>query len=300
LNLTSPSQVKAWCIENGFHPNRNLGQNFLVDRNVREAILSVAGVTPGQRVLEIGPGLGVLTEGLLARGIHVCAVEKDTRLADRLRACVEEELAAERRDFEYDLATPLGNLELIASDALRVDWNERLRPPFDACVSNLPYSVGTRILIDLALHPLAPRSFTILVQTEVAQRFVAREGDSARGQAGIWLQLDYDVEIRLDVKPACFWPRPEVSSTVVRIDRKSLPPALTPKERQMFYALTKFCFLQRRKQLGTILRKSSEYADGVQAIRDAGIEPAIRPEDITNEQWVSLTRSLCHLRDPQP
>ena len=84
MNLTSPSQVKAWCIENGFHPNRTLGQNFLIDRNILEAILDAAGVAAGQRVLEVGPGLGVLTEALLERGARVTAVEKDARLAARL------------------------------------------------------------------------------------------------------------------------------------------------------------------------------------------------------------------------
>ena len=84
MNLTSPSQVKAWCIENDFHPNKTLGQNFLIDRNILEAMVDASGVSPGDHVLEIGPGLGVLTEALLARGVRVTAVEKDSRLAARL------------------------------------------------------------------------------------------------------------------------------------------------------------------------------------------------------------------------
>ena len=158
MNLTSPSQVKAWCIENGFHPNRVLGQNFLIDRNALEAIVDagLVGVAKdgGAAVLEIGPGLGVLTEEILKRGCSVTAVEKDPVLAARL---VES------------LGNP-PNLSVVKADAL--DWIEDAAgengetcsaQTFDAMVSNLPYQAGTRILLELVQRHNIP-AMTVLVQ----------------------------------------------------------------------------------------------------------------------------------------
>ena len=286
MNLTSPSQVKSWCIENGFHPNRTLGQNFLIDRNVLDAIIAAAGVCAGQRILEIGSGLGVLTEGMLATGASVLAIEKDSRLASRL-------------------AESLGNperLDVVQADALDVDLDELLRDRnsdeagFDACVSNLPYSVGTRILLDYARHPLAPKRFIVLVQTEVAERFVAGPQDDARGQSGVWLQLHYDVTRVRDVKASCFWPRPEVGSTVVRLDWH--PCALTADEQHWFEILTREAFTHRRKQMGAIFRKAPppmSHTDEVLAMlfSQAGVEMQERPERLTNEEWKRLAKAYC-------
>jgi 16S rRNA (adenine1518-N6/adenine1519-N6)-dimethyltransferase len=279
VNLTSPSQVKAWCIENGFHPNRTLGQNFLIDRNSLEAIVETAGVCAGQRVLEVGPGLGVLTEEMLARGASVTAVEKDSRLAARLAGA---------------LGRPAG-LRVIEADALELDLDALLGEGYDAFVSNLPYSVGTRILIDFALHPRAPRTFTVLVQTEVAERFAAEPGCEARGQAGVWLQLDYDVAVARAVKASCFWPRPEVGSSVVRLDRHAC--ALSPAERTWFFELTRYAFMHRRKQLGAALRKApAPLACGDDALAArlaaAGVDPLARAEQLTHAQWQALARAF--------
>ena len=279
MNLTSPSQVKSWCIENGFHPNRTLGQNFLIDRNVLDAIVAAAGVQAGQRVLEIGPGLGVLTEAMLQSGASVTAVEKDSRLASRL-------------------AEALGNppaLRVITADALELPLDDLFTPPFDCCVSNLPYSVGTRILLDIARHPSAPRSITVLVQTEVAERFAAREGCAARGQAGVWLQRDYDVTLVREVKASCFWPRPEVGSTVVRLDRRPCP--LSAGERHVFDALTRYAFMHRRKQLGAALRKAPAPVgrgdeELARLFAAAAVDLKDRAETLTNFQWLALTQAF--------
>jgi len=286
VNLTSPSHVKAWCIENGFHPNRTLGQNFLIDRNSLDAMVAASGVEPGQRVLEIGPGLGVLTEALLARGAGVTAVEKDGRLAARLAEA---------------LGSPAG-LRVVEADALELDLDALLSENFAACVSNLPYSVGTRILLDLALHPCAPATFTVLVQTEVAERLAAPPGGDARGQAGVWLQLDYDVAVVRAVKSSCFWPRPEVGSSVVRLDRH--PCALGAEERRWFFELTRYAFMHRRKQLGAALRKAPEplgRSDAELNARFAAAEiaPTLRPEQLSNAQWQALARAFAAGRTAQ-
>ena len=263
MNLTSPSQVKAWCIEHDFHPNKVLGQNFLIDQNALKAIVD-AGLekcenAEAANVLEIGPGLGVLTEEMLGRGCRVTAVEKDPVLAARL---------AESLD-----SPP--NLSVVPGDAL--DVIARLPAPFTHMISNLPYQAGTRILLDLVKMRAIP-TMTVLVQTEVAERLAAGPGSKTRGLAGVWAQLDYDVRIVRKVSASCFWPRPEIGSSVVRLDRHDRNAALTDDERKVFHSLTKRAFEHRRKQLGSVFK-------GV-------IESTARAEELSNDDWIALARAL--------
>ena len=263
MNLTSPRQVKEWCAANGFRPNRTLGQNFLIDLNVREAMVE-AGMS-GRRVLEIGPGLGVLTEALLARGASVVAIEKDPALAGRLAAArggptgrtagEGAALAAAERPEAFGL--DLGS--------------------FDCLVSSLPYQSGTRILLELVLRRQPP-AMTVLVQTEVAERLAAGPGGRTRGLAGVWAQLDYDVRIVRRVSANYFWPRPEVGSSVVRLDLRPEASPLTENERECFYRITKTAFEHRRKQLGNVFK------DVVQS--------TARAEELSNADWIELAKGL--------
>ena len=291
MNLTSPSQVKAWCIEHDFHPNKVLGQNFLIDQNALKAIVDAGLEASGkveewkggkvqeagkENVLEIGPGLGVLTEEMLGRGCRVTAVEKDPVLAARLAE---------------SLGNP-PNLTVIAGDALDVihaignssapgtfpPFHSSAFPlPFTHMISNLPYQAGTRILLDLVKMRAIP-TMTVLVQTEVAERLAAGPGSKTRGLAGVWAQLDYDVRIVRKVSASCFWPRPEIGSSVVRLDRHDRNAALTDDERKVFHSLTKRAFEHRRKQLGSVFK-------GV-------IESTARAEELSNDDWVALARAL--------
>jgi len=270
MNLTSPSQVKAWCISNGFHPNRTLGQNFLIDRNALVAIVDagIGGVSSADgspRVLEIGPGLGVLTEELLARGCRVTAVEKDPTLAARLKGALGAPAALEVVEGDaLPLVSPRGAL---AEEA------------FDAMVSNLPYQAGTRILLELVQRRRIPR-MTALLQTEVAERLVAPEGSRARGLAGVWAQLDYDVEIVRKVPAGCFWPRPEVGSAVVRLVRHDRNSGMGAAEREVFRRLTKRAFEHRRKQLGSIFKDL--------------IQSTARAEELSVGEWVEISKGLAN------
>ncbi len=270
MNLTSPSQVKDWCIKNEFHPNKVLGQNFLIDQNALQAIVDCGldGTGPGARVLEIGPGLGVLTEELLKRGCLVTAVEKDGVLAQRL-------------------ADALGNppgLTVVAADALdyiagfsRGGGRDDCSFDFDCMVSNLPYQAGTRILLEL-VQLRKPSSMTALVQTEVAERLAAKEGSKTRGLSGVWTQLDYDVKLVRKVSANCFWPRPEIGSSVVKLSRHDRNLHLSPEERKVFYSLTKKAFEHRRKQLGSIFKDL--------------IQSTARAEELSNADWVALTQAV--------
>ena len=280
MNLTSPSQVKSWCIENGFHPNKVLGQNFLIDQNALKAIVDAglenvrmfecSNVRTNPHVLEIGPGLGVLTEEMLRRGCAVTAIEKDPVLANRLAE---------------SLGNP-PNLTVIAGDALDIlsrpeTWN--LKPEtFEIMISNLPYQAGTRILLEL-VKARELRSMTVLVQTEVAERLAAKEGTKTRGLAGVWAQLDYDVRIVRKVSASCFWPRPEIGSSVVRLDRHDRNLGVSAEERDLFHRLTKQAFEHRRKQLGSIFKDM--------------IQSTARAEELSNEDWIELVKGLIKNED---
>ena len=273
MNLTSPSQVKDWCIKNGFHPNKVLGQNFLIDKNALDSILDAALLSPDEAsnsekisasVLEIGPGLGVLTEGLLERGCKVTAIEKDPVLADRLKEA-------------------LGNpetLTVMKGDAL--DYiKEGACDGFPLMVSNLPYQAGTRILIELIDRIgrfEAPETIVVLVQTEVAERLAAKEGSKTRGLAGVRVQFDYDVHIVRKVAASCFWPRPEIGSTVVKLVRHHRNDDVGEDVRKKFKWLTKRAFEHRRKQLGSTFK-------GL-------IESTARAEQLTNEDWFALAEAI--------
>ena len=302
MNLTSPSQVKSWCIENGFHPNKTLGQNFLIDQNALKAIVDCGlekvkgkggggGVGGGgQRsvsVLEIGPGMGVLTEEMLKRGCMVTAIEKDPVLAERLG----KELKAKVEVEEW-----WKNLDLITGDALDVigDSIRKIENPlststynldlrsYDCMISNLPYQAGTRILLELVQARTIP-VITALVQTEVAERLAAKEGSKVRGLAGVWAQLDYDVAITRKVSASCFWPRPEIGSSVVRLIRHDRNVGLSAKERDVFRRLTKKAFEHRRKQLGSIFKDMIQFT--------------ARAEELSNQDWINLTKGLVQHED---
>ncbi len=267
MNLTSPSQVKAWCLENAFHPNKVLGQNFLIDKNALDAIVDAGELPQGSNVLEIGPGLGVLTEGLLERGHNVTAVEKDPVLADRLAGALgnPQRLTVKKGDA----------LDFIAEGAC---------DGFDALVSNLPYQAGTRILLEMigrvekesSGNRIAPEKIVVLVQTEVAQRLAASPGSKTRGLAGVWAQLDYDVRIVRAVKASCFWPRPEVGSSVVMLTRHHRNDGMDGGLRRVFHKLSKQAFEHRRKQLGAIFK-------GI-------IESSARAEELGNNEWIELAK----------
>ena len=262
MNLTSVSGVREWCIANGFHPNRVMGQNFLVDRNVLTAIVDAGLEGAGEGdVLEVGPGLGVMTEELLRRGRAVTAIEKDGVLAGRLAEAMDSPAA----------------LSVIEGDALDVLHDVLAGRSFAAMVSNLPYQAGTRILLEVVQTRALP-TITVLVQSEVADRLAAGEGSKTRGLAGVWAQLDYDVKVVRKVSAQCFWPRPEIGSSVVKLVRHDRNIAFTEEERAVFRRITKQAFEHRRKQLGSIFR--------------GFLESTARAEELSNEEWTALARQF--------
>lgn len=270
MNTCSLKDVRSELARLGVQPSRRFGQNFLIDGNILKIILEAAEVSPADRVLEVGPGLGVLSVPVAdACGSLVC-VEKDYKLAGYLK-----QVFSGRPD-----------VEVIGADIMRVDFS---RLGVNKCVSNLPYSIGSRFLVDLVSFA-GVDSVVVMVQEEVARKMCEKPGSRDSGLMGLLMQMDYDVCMVKNVKPGCFWPRPEVDSSVVKLVKRR-ETALSDAERIFLRKFAKQAFSQRRKQMGTLLRKRAG-ADRSAAESVAHFGPR-RPEELSLTEWFHVARTLC-------
>ncbi len=260
----------------GLAAKKSLGQNFLLDLNLTAKIARAAGDLTGADVLEVGPGPGGLTRGLLAEGARrVLAVEKDSRCLPALA-----EVAA---------AYP-GRLEVLEGDALAVDALAHLTPPVKV-VANLPYNVGTELLIRWmtpAVWPPFWQSLTLMFQKEVAERIVARPGSKAYGRLALMVQWRADARIVMTLPPEAFTPPPKISSAVVQI--VALPAPRHPADPAVLERVVAMAFNQRRKMLRASLKGLAP--DLEDRLRAAGIEPTARAEEIGLEAFCALARGL--------
>ena len=262
--------------QHGLAAKKSLGQNFLLDLNLTAKIARAAGDLSACDVLEVGPGPGGLTRGLLAEGArHVLAVEKDARCLPALA-----EIAA---------AFP-GRLTVLEGDALEVDALAYLTPPIRV-VANLPYNVGTELLLRWLEPPSWPpvwQSLTLMFQREVAERIVAKPGSKAYGRLAIAAQWRCDARIVMTLPPEAFTPPPKVSSAVVQLT--ALPAPRYPADAAVLRRVVAAAFGQRRKMLRASLRG---VAPDIEArLEAAGIEPTARGEEVSLEAWCRLARSL--------
>jgi len=266
--LTSPSVIKALLDSLEHRPNKGLGQNYLIDGNILDIIVAAAEIAPSDRLLEIGPGLGALTQALLATEAPLIAIEKDPTMVAHLR-------------------THFHALNLLEADVLDVNLNELFAGGINKIVANLPYSVGSRFIVNALEAAPLPEKMVFMVQKEVADRLTAPPGGKAYGPLAIWSQLNYNVKNIKNVSPTCFMPAPKVWSAVVRFEKRPEPLADVP-DYARFKKLIKLAFAQRRKQIGSNLRKNApEFFQGLEA---HGIDPAARPEQLSIPQWAALSR----------
>ena len=260
----------------GLSAKKALGQNFLLDLNLTAKIARQAGDLSGTDVLEVGPGPGGLTRGLLAEGARkVLAVEKDSRCLPALA-----EIAAAYPD----------RLEVIEGDALEVDALAHLTPPIAIC-ANLPYNVGTELLVRWltpAIWPPVWSSLTLMFQKEVAQRIVAKPGDKAYGRLAVLAQWRCDAHIAMHLPPEAFSPPPKVSSAVVHL--RALPAPRFEADAKVLERVVAAGFNQRRKMLRASLKGlSPEIEDHLNAV---GIPPTERAERVSLEAFCALARHL--------
>ncbi len=251
----------------GLRPDKKLGQHFLLDANLLARIVRAAGDLAGQHVIEIGPGPGGLTRALLASdAAHVTAVEIDPRAIAALAP-----LAA---------AYP-GRLTLHQGDALKLDVTTLVPPP-RAIVANLPYNVGTPLLIRWLAQAGDFCGFTLMFQREVAERIVAAPATAAYGRLSVLAQWLCTVDIAFVLPAAAFWPPPKVESAIVRLTPRALQPP--PGERAAMERLTAAAFGQRRK----MLRGALKAIGGEALLNKADIEPGRRAETLTVQEFEAL------------
>ncbi len=251
-------------------PKHFLGQNFLVDGNIVHKSLELAGIGHGDTVVEIGPGLGTLTNALLSAGAEVWAVEKDRQLHAHLLTT---------------LASTQSRLHLMEGDAM--DAPLAGLPPTRATsfkiVANLPYAIATPWLDAVLSGPL-PERMVLMLQQEAAQRYVAKPGSKQFGAISILLQAVFDVAPGHKVDASCFYPRPDIESYLLQLVRKPSPFIFTSENK----ALIRACFQQRRKQIGGLLRGklSPEKAQTwLSDLAATGLGPQTRPEQIPVSLW---------------
>jgi 16S rRNA (adenine1518-N6/adenine1519-N6)-dimethyltransferase len=278
LAVPTPGQLRRLLAAEHLQPRRSLSQNFLTDASVLDEIVAAAELTPGDRVVEIGPGLGVLTRRLLAAGASVLAIELDPRLAAWLR----RELGA------------VPGFELVEGDALDLHPREIFPGQSFKLVANIPYHITSPLLHTVLEGERPPQLTIMLVQAEVAERVAAPPGRMSYLSAFVQNVAAADVLAR--VPATAFEPAPKVDSAVLRLRRRD-EPIVALGAREPFYRVVQAAFRHRRKQIHNALGR--ELPIGADSLADAftacGIDPERRPQTLSLKEWACLTATLAPL-----
>ena len=270
----TPTETKALLEELGHWPNKRLGQNFLIDGNLVRKSLEMADLPAKSKVVEVGPGLGSLTNALLDEGHQVYAVERDPVLADHLRSSKAEALES-------------GQLVLREGDAMKFPLAALPKSETEFhVVANLPYAIASPWLEEVLGYDHLPARMVVMLQKEAADRYQAEAGTKNFGALTIFLASAFEVTASHAVAKTCFHPQPEVDSVLLRLDRKKAPCPFPKETRELIRRL----FTRRRKQIGGLAR--TEEPDIQMAIEswlaDQKLSPTLRPEQIPSEAWCDL------------
>ena len=269
-----PEAVERYLRRHGLAANKRLGQNHLVDGEVLEAIVEAAAAAPGRNVLEIGPGIGILTGALLRAGANVTAVEVDRRLVAHLRDRFADDPA----------------LRLVEGDALDVPVADLIAPPWDL-VANLPYHITSPVLHHVLGPEPRPERFVLMLQREVAERISAPPGGLS--YISVFVQYHADVRILRVVPASSFEPSPAVESAVLVGEIR--PRRLDPEREDELWRLVQAAFRERRKMLHNVLPRQLSFVGRdrfVAALEAAGIEHDRRPQTVSVEEWLDLAARL--------
>jgi 16S rRNA (adenine1518-N6/adenine1519-N6)-dimethyltransferase len=261
----SPAGISALLAEAGREPSRALGQNFVADPNTVRRIARLAGVGAGDRVVEIGAGLGSLTLALLETGAVVTAVEVDRHLVPLLRRVTE----------------PAG-ATVVEADAMTLDWDELLGAASWTLVANLPYNIATPLVLDLLAGVPQIERLLVMVQLEVGERLAGHPGDRSYGIPSVKVAWWADARVVGKVPPSVFVPQPRVDSALVEVRRRE--PAGDEAQRAAVFRLVDAGFGQRRK----MLRRSLVDHVGADAFAAAGVRPEARAEELEVADWLRL------------
>ena len=279
--LTDIAYVRDLCTRHGFTLSKGFGQNFIVNPGVCPKIVEAAGIGPEWGVLEVGPGIGVLTRELARRAARVVAVEVDNRLPPLLA----ETLAG------YD------NVEIVMQDILKVDIAALIREKFAgmpvAVCANLPYYITSPILMRLLEEKLPIRQITVMVQKEAAERICAAPGTRQAGAISYAVAYYAKPQVLFSVQPGSFYPPPKVTSAVIRLEVHPEPPVPVPDE-AAYFRLVRAAFGQRRKTAANAISAGLGVpkARVTAALEQAGLPATARPEQLTLEQFAALSRAM--------
>jgi 16S rRNA (adenine1518-N6/adenine1519-N6)-dimethyltransferase len=279
--LLGPADVRRRAADLGLRPTKSLGQNFLIDANTIRRIVRIAGVAADDVVVEVGPGLGSLTLGLLPAAERVVAVEIDPLLAEALDATVRDRLPAYA-----------DRLEVVTADA--VSLSDLPGPPPTALVANLPYNVAVPVLLTMLERFDSLRHGLVMVQQEVADRLVAPPGSRTYGIPSVKLAWYADARAAGAIARSVFWPAPNVDSGLVAFTRREPP---TGADRLATFTVVDAAFAQRRKTLRAALAGWAGSAPAAEAaLREAGVDPGLRGEALTIGQFAAVAAAGASLR----
>ncbi|MFB4333210.1 16S rRNA (adenine(1518)-N(6)/adenine(1519)-N(6))-dimethyltransferase RsmA [Paenibacillus sp. CR_12] len=283
-DISTPRRTKEIISRHGFSFKKSLGQNFLIDQNILYKIVEAAGLDEDKGALEIGPGIGALTEKLAQTAGTVTAVEIDQRLIPILREVLE----------------PYGNVRVHHGDVLKVDLHELFRQDFAdvskvSVVANLPYYVTTPILMKLLEEKLPLENIVVMIQKEVAERMAAAPGSKDYGSLSIAVQYYSEPKLVCIVPHTVFIPQPNVESAVIRLAVREQPPVRVEDER-FFFEVVQASFAQRRKTIANNLKSRFFPGEGrerlEQLLQEAGIDPSRRGETLSIEEYARLSNVL--------
>ncbi len=282
--IATPSKTKEIIEKNAFFFKKSLGQNFIIDTNILENMIEATGITKDAAVIEIGPGIGALTEQLALHADRVLAFEIDQRLLPILD----------------DTLANYHNVAIIHEDILQADVNEAVSTHFDPnqpiyIVANLPYYITTPIVMKLLEEDVPFTSIAIMIQKEVAERIAAGPNSKQYGSLSIAVQYYTKPSISMIVPPSVFMPRPNVDSAVLQLTKRETP-IVHVEDESYFFALVRACFAQRRKTVHNNLAHYFKQKHDKELLRtileDVGIDPRTRAESITIEQFATLANAF--------
>jgi 16S rRNA (adenine1518-N6/adenine1519-N6)-dimethyltransferase len=270
-----PTALRALARRHGITPTKSLGQNFLVDPALARRIAQLSEAGPGDRVLEIGAGLGSLTLALAATGASVTAVEVDRRLIPALT--------------EVTAGWP--DVRVVRADAMRASWASMLEGEPWALVANLPYNVATPVVLRVLQDEPRVRRMLVMVQREVGERLAASPGDKQFGAVSLRVAYRARASVVRRVAATVFWPPPNVESVLVRLGRLDAPP-VAADERGLF-ALIDEAFAQRRKTMRNALVRLGVPADAAAGtLERCGLDPRVRPEELSLEAFARVADAV--------
>lgn len=290
IPIASPVRTAAIVNRYFVHAKKNLGQNFLVDLDAVQGIVWAAGIEPGDQVVEVGPGIGSLTEQLLLAGGKVAAYEVDQSLPEILANELPEKVDGQDLDQRF---------KLIMKDVLKADFATDLAGFFDLSkpvkvVANLPYYITTPIIFNLLESSLDFTSLTLMMQKEVAERLAAQPGSKAYGPLSIAVQTQMSVDLALEVGHASFMPKPKVDSAVVVLTPLEKPADVG--DRKQFNRVVKLCFAQRRKTLANNLKTLlPDKEDREKLLADLDLDPRQRPEQLAISDFIRISQAIAEM-----